>query len=487
MRRIADTQVWFWLAVLIGLCWVLMLPHGAGGQPLESTIEVKVRDRGGISGGSGVLIGYYPSTQGLYGIVLTASHVVESRPTPQISIRFSREQQWRAAGVVHAEQHPDVAVALVPMRSKRIQPSPLGQPPNPGDQIYAEGYPQGIYASGYAKVLPSTSYTMTKRGTRIPQLVFDAQTVQGISGGPIRNMRREVVSLVSATDPQMRESVAPGTKWVWGVVDRSGVSSRPRQTQMRRGFGPCMPCPPYASGGCPPGRGIIAPGQSVPPPPVQQQPQPQWQPAPQITQPAAPPVQQIELPRQKIELILRGLDGKDGAPGRDGANGRDGVSPSVEQIVRQVIAAMPPAQQGPPGPPGRDGVGQRGPAGPAGRDGVSPTINYDQIVQGVLSQIPQQQPVPTMDEILQAIAARVPVRNIVLVNEGTGEEKVLAQLDLTASGDIRIPWTPGTETTLGGRQAGISRAEAADMIAASAATTSEEISKQLATVRLRKN
>lgn len=75
----------------------------------------------------------------------------------------------------------------------------------------------------------------------------------------------------------------------------------------------------------------------------------------------------------------RGLPGKDGRDGADGRDGRDCDMARVEQLVRDLVAAIPrprdgndgvDGHHGKDGTPGRDGRdGERGERGPVGRDG----------------------------------------------------------------------------------------------------------------------
>ena len=389
-----NDRTWFYPLVVFLVLLAYAMPVKA---QLPSTAKVTV----GGAQGSGVLFDYYRSVQGDYGVLMTCAHVIEGRRKPEFSIRFAAERIERKAYAIYEEKDVDVAIALVPLRYKSIPATPLAKiPPRVGDKVFAEGYPQGVYGSGYGQMLRNPFVE--------PLLVYSAGTIGGISGGPIRNMKRELVSVQSTTDGN--NSHGPATVVMWGVVDRSGIipESR-RQTQARTNnpMGPCVPCPPaygqnYGGGRCEgnwQGGNVIRPGDNAPPPPAQ---------SPIVE----PQVIERDLPKRVIEVIVRQPPG---APGKDGAPGK---------------------------------TGDRGPEGPRGPKGDTAEVNYERIVGDVLAGMPKPQE-PDIDAIADAIRRRVPVRNIVMVNTDTGERNNVGQLDLSATGDIEIRWNPGSPTTLG--------------------------------------
>ncbi len=94
----------------------------------------------------------------------------------------------------------DVAVLRVDdsQAVEQLRPLPLaGDPPNPGDLVSVVGYPMGVV--GMVAKSPQAVYErLAYRRDDIGELIYDAPTAHGASGGPVFNAQGQVIGVNAA-------------------------------------------------------------------------------------------------------------------------------------------------------------------------------------------------------------------------------------------------------------------------------------------------
>jgi serine protease Do len=134
------------------------------------------------------------------GLVLTNNHVVED--ASEISVKFA-DQHELAAKIVGRDKPADVAVVRVD--DKNLAPLPLGDSDGVevGDWVVAIGNPFGLSHTVSAGILSAKGRTHDDVKGLDPAGYFnflqtDAAINQGNSGGPLLNLKGEVVGINSA-------------------------------------------------------------------------------------------------------------------------------------------------------------------------------------------------------------------------------------------------------------------------------------------------
>ena len=134
------------------------------------------------------------------GLVLTNNHVVED--ASEISVKFA-DQRELPAKVVGRDKPADVA--LIRVDDRNLSPLPLGDSDNVevGDWVVAIGNPFGLSHTVSAGILSAKGRTHEDVKGLDPAGYFnflqtDAAINQGNSGGPLLNLRGEVVGINSA-------------------------------------------------------------------------------------------------------------------------------------------------------------------------------------------------------------------------------------------------------------------------------------------------
>ncbi len=172
----------------------------------ESVVEVDTASIGGRTTGSGLVLN-------ARGIVLTNFHVISpASPAGRITVKFSNTLTGRTAQatLVGADPKSDLALLKVPPLVG-LRPAPLGNSDalQVGDPVLAIGSPagfQGTVTSGIVSAMnrrlqvagPSTG--VTGRGAPVNYIAMqtDAPLGAGNSGGPLINLRGQVVAINSA-------------------------------------------------------------------------------------------------------------------------------------------------------------------------------------------------------------------------------------------------------------------------------------------------
>ena len=138
------------------------------------------------SDGSGVIIGED-------GIIMTNAHVVEMAEAISVKLHDRREYQARLLGT-----DPLTDIALIKIDAKGLPVAKLAQDSRlaPGDWVVAIGSPFGLSHSVTAGVVSATERFFSSEDF-LPFIQSDAAVNPGSSGGPLVNMRGEVVGINS--------------------------------------------------------------------------------------------------------------------------------------------------------------------------------------------------------------------------------------------------------------------------------------------------
>jgi len=136
--------------------------------------------------GSGFVIG-----EG--GLILTNAHVVDG--ANQVVVKLADRREFKAK-VLGVDKPTDIAVLKID--AKGLKPVKLGDPSTVrvGEWVLAIGSPYGFENSVTAGIVSATSRALPE-GTYVPFIQTDAAVNPGNSGGPLFNMRGEVIGINS--------------------------------------------------------------------------------------------------------------------------------------------------------------------------------------------------------------------------------------------------------------------------------------------------
>ncbi|HZS68033.1 MAG TPA: DegQ family serine endoprotease [Burkholderiales bacterium] len=128
------------------------------------------------------------------GVVLTNAHVVEGADEVRVKLSDRREFKGKVAGI---DKLTDVAV--VKIDAKGLPTVKLGDPAKirVGEWVLAIGSPFGFENTVTAGIVSGTSRSLPE-GTYVPFIQTDAAVNPGNSGGPLFNLRGEVIGVTSA-------------------------------------------------------------------------------------------------------------------------------------------------------------------------------------------------------------------------------------------------------------------------------------------------
>jgi len=162
----------------------------AAATAIASSVEVQARDAAGAPrAGTGIVVD--PS-----GFVLTALHVVEGAS----GIRVTAEEGVAHAAQIHAtDARADLALLRLLTPRLRLAAARIvsDEPLEPGESLLAVGSPYGLPRTVSSGILSARD----RRGVYddvVPLLQTDLSVHPGSSGGPLVNLRGEVVGLVTA-------------------------------------------------------------------------------------------------------------------------------------------------------------------------------------------------------------------------------------------------------------------------------------------------
>ncbi|NRR93184.1 trypsin-like peptidase domain-containing protein [Winogradskyella undariae] len=156
-------------------------------------VEYKVKNQqltssGGL--GSGVIIDQE-------GLILTAAHVVES--ANEINVKLQNGTTF-PADVISSSTAADVALLKLRIVPPGLQPATLGRSNDSkiGEQILIIGAPRGLeHSLSVGHVSRKMDRNMISNGEMAGFIQTDASINQGNSGGPMFNLKGEVIGIVS--------------------------------------------------------------------------------------------------------------------------------------------------------------------------------------------------------------------------------------------------------------------------------------------------
>jgi serine protease Do len=127
------------------------------------------------------------------GLILTNAHVVDG--ANQVIVKLADRREFKAK-VLGVDKPTDIAVLKID--AKGLKPVKLGDPSTVrvGEWVLAIGSPYGFENSVTAGIVSATSRALPE-GTYVPFIQTDAAVNPGNSGGPLFNMRGEVIGINS--------------------------------------------------------------------------------------------------------------------------------------------------------------------------------------------------------------------------------------------------------------------------------------------------
>jgi serine protease Do len=131
---------------------------------------------------------------GADGVILTNAHVVEGADEVRVKLTDRREFKGKVVGI---DKQTDIAVVRID--AKGLQTVKLGDPSQirVGEWVLAIGSPFGFENTVTAGIVSATSRSLPE-GTYVPFIQTDAAVNPGNSGGPLFNLRGEVIGINSA-------------------------------------------------------------------------------------------------------------------------------------------------------------------------------------------------------------------------------------------------------------------------------------------------
>jgi serine protease Do len=128
------------------------------------------------------------------GVVLTNAHVVEGADEVRVKLSDRREFKGKVAGI---DKLTDVAVVRIDAKDLPVVKLGDASKIRVGEWVLAIGSPFGFENTVTAGIVSGTSRSLPE-GTYVPFIQTDAAVNPGNSGGPLFNMRGEVIGMTSA-------------------------------------------------------------------------------------------------------------------------------------------------------------------------------------------------------------------------------------------------------------------------------------------------
>ncbi len=164
------------------------------------------------------------------GYVLTNNHVVEGADTITVRLRDRRELKATVVG-----RDPQTDVALLKVEGRDLPTLPLGDSKllKPGQWVVAIGSPFGLDYTVTAGIVSAVGRSADARQRYVPFIQTDVAVNQGNSGGPLLNIRGEVVGInsqiFSTTGGYMGVSFAIPIETARSVADQLRDGGRVRR------------------------------------------------------------------------------------------------------------------------------------------------------------------------------------------------------------------------------------------------------------------
>lgn len=216
MKSYAD---WVVLGVLV-LVVLGLFCLDCCGQMHPSTCRVACEAGSGHSMGSGTLSDLERNG---YPIVVSAAHVFDGRNNDYVAVLMpGRKVKGR---ITYMDRSADVAFIAVQRESVIGVPVTriADEMPQEGEIVYTQGYGNSYVGPGASEGLVSSLdvYSVIA-GRRTPRLQTTATVRQGDSGGPFRNSKGQLISVISTGDvPDL--SHGPRTDVVWTCIRSAGI------------------------------------------------------------------------------------------------------------------------------------------------------------------------------------------------------------------------------------------------------------------------
>lgn len=124
------------------------------------------------------------------GLILTNNHVV-GRRTPIVLLQDDGEYEARLLA-----RDPDVDLALLSIDASDLTPlKPAAVSPRVGEMVFAFGHPWGQRNTVTRGIISALVTAQNRRGDKLPVIRSDAPLAPGNSGGPLVNVKGEVVGI----------------------------------------------------------------------------------------------------------------------------------------------------------------------------------------------------------------------------------------------------------------------------------------------------
>ncbi len=157
----------------------------AAPQTLQDLLLGQRRVQRAGSSGSGVIVSKE-------GHVLTNHHVIAGMTEIQVQLSDGRKSPARLIG-----SDPSTDIAVLSIEAKNIEPLPLGDSDQmlPGQQVFAIGNPLALGESVSRGIVSARDRAINDSGLEFLQ--HDAAVNPGNSGGPLLNIRGEIIGINS--------------------------------------------------------------------------------------------------------------------------------------------------------------------------------------------------------------------------------------------------------------------------------------------------
>jgi serine protease Do len=168
------------------------IPDGLEGTPFEEFFRryQQQQQQGPQAPRQGLGSGFIVEADG---VILTNAHVVDGADEVRVRLSDRREFKGKVLGVDHPSD-----IAVVKIDAKGLPVVKLGDPAKVrvGEWVLAIGSPFGFENTATVGIVSATSRSLPD-GTYVPFIQTDAAVNPGNSGGPLFNMRGEVIGINS--------------------------------------------------------------------------------------------------------------------------------------------------------------------------------------------------------------------------------------------------------------------------------------------------
>jgi serine protease Do len=158
------------------------------------------------------------------GLILTNNHVV-GRHMPIVLLQDDREYESKLVA-----RDPDVDLALLSIEADGLTPlKPAPVPPRVGEMVFAFGHPWGQRNTVTRGIVSALVSAQNRRGGKVPIVRSDASLAPGNSGGPLVNVKGEVVginAMIVGGDQSVSIAASVAADFVRKAMAQSKVHAR---------------------------------------------------------------------------------------------------------------------------------------------------------------------------------------------------------------------------------------------------------------------